>query len=87
MTSVTDDSDSRQPPVIVVCQRHLETVLQRVTPSVKVPSGFIGWPQVYHLLPRINRDFFFHKIFYTATYILQQLIKPLTPSVAIWVQL
>ena len=29
------DSDV-QPPVAMVCRRHLETVLQRVSPSVKV---------------------------------------------------
>jgi len=34
------DSDV-QPPVAVVCQRHLETVLQRVSPSVKVQLYFI----------------------------------------------
>ena len=35
------DSDT-QPPVAVVCQRHLETVLQHVSPSVKVPLYCIG---------------------------------------------
>jgi len=35
------ESDT-QPPVAVVCQQHLETVLQRVLPSVKVQLYFIS---------------------------------------------
>jgi len=33
--AAADDSDT-QPPVAMVCQRHLETVVQRISPSVKV---------------------------------------------------
>ena len=41
MSGITDGLDA-QPPVAVVYQQHLETVLQRVTPSVKVSLCFIG---------------------------------------------
>jgi len=40
MSRVVNDSDT-QPPVAVVCQRHLETVLQRMSPSVKVQLCYI----------------------------------------------
>lgn len=39
MSSIGDTHT--QPPVAVVCQRHLETVLQHVSPSVKVQIYFI----------------------------------------------
>jgi len=50
---MTDFGDSNlQPPVSVVCQRHLETVLQRVTPSVKVQLFIINCFEFTSLLKR-----------------------------------
>jgi len=57
MASVTDDGSSTQQqqqqlPVAMVCQRHLDTMLQRVSPSVKVCFGHVhyGWFQLYMFL-------------------------------------